>query len=156
MKSLKDNLVNVAINNAISNRTIRHFAVQKLEKQIHESVLNDQSLLFEEEKIDRYYFVSSVVRQVSKCLDRGFISKDVARRMVSVFMNDSFKINREAHLTDVKYEYEKKYGEYPPKFLVLSPEKACNLECVGCYASCSPGKSTHLDFELTRSLSDFI
>ena len=156
MKSLKNNLVNAAVNNAISNKTVRYIAVKKLEEQIRESILNDQSLLFYEEKLDRYYFVSSVVRQVSKCLDRKFISKDVALRMVKVFMSDSFKINRKAHLTDIKYEYEKKYGEYPPKFLVLSPEKACNLECVGCYASCSPGKSTHLDFELTRSLSDFI
>ncbi len=152
MKSLKKNLVNVAINNAISNKAVRYLAVQKLDRQIHESILNDESLLFEEEKLDRYYFVSSVVRQVSKCLDRGFISKDVARRMVSVFMSDSFKINREAHLTDVKYDYEKKYGEYPPKFLVLSPEKACNLECIGCYASCSPGKGAHLEFELARRI----
>ena len=152
MKSLKNNLVNAAVNNAISNKTVRYIAVKKLEEQIRESILNDQSLLFYEEKLDRYYFVSSVVRQVSKCLDRKFISKDVALRMVKVFMSDSFKINRKAHLTDIKYEYEKKYGEYPPKFLVLSPEKSCNLECVGCYASCSPGKSTHLDFELTRRI----
>ena len=152
MKSLKNNLVNAAVNNAISNKTVRYIAVKKLEGQIRESILNDQSLLFYEEKLDRYYFVSSVVRQVSKCLDRNFISKDVAQRMVKVFMSDSFKVNRDAHLTDIKYEYERKYGEYPPKFLVLSPEKACNLECVGCYASCNPGKGTHLDFELTRRI----
>jgi MoaA/NifB/PqqE/SkfB family radical SAM enzyme len=152
MKSLKDNLVNVVVNNAISNKAVRYLAVQTLDAQIHESILNDQSLLFLEEKLDRYYFVSSVVKQVSKCLDRKFIRKDVARRMVNVFMSDSFKVNRKAHLTDVKYEYEKKYGEYPPKFIVLSPEKACNLECVGCYASCSPGKGSHLNFELTRRI----
>ena len=152
MKSITENLVHVAINQAISNKTIRDLSVKKLDEKIYESITHDNSLLFKEEKLDRYYFVSAVVKQVSKCLDRGFISKDVARKMVRIFMNDSFKVNREAHLTDVKREYEKKYGEYPPKFLVLSPEKACNLECVGCYASCSPGKGTHLDFELTRRI----
>ncbi len=152
MKSITQNLVAGTINQAISNKVVRKLAVNKLDKKIYESILNDNSLLFHEEKIDRYYFVSSVVRQVSKCLDRNFISKDVARRMVEVFMSDSFKVNREAHLTDVKLDYEKKYGEYPPKFLVLSPEKACNLECLGCYASCSPGKGTHLDFDLSRRI----
>lgn len=152
MKSLKENLVAETINQAISNKVIRNMAVRKLDKQIFESITKDNSLLFEEEKLDRYYFVSAVVKQVSKCLDRGFISKNVARKMIEVFMSDSFKVNREAHLTDVKLEYQKKYGEYPPKFVVLSPEKACNLECVGCYASCSPGKGTHLDFGLTRRI----
>jgi MoaA/NifB/PqqE/SkfB family radical SAM enzyme len=152
MKSLKENLVAGTINQAISNKMIRDLAVKKLDKQIYESIHKDNSLSFQEEKTDRYYFVTSVVRQVSKCLDRGTISKDVARKMIDVFLSDSFKVNREAHLTDVKLEYEKKYGEYPPKFLVLSPEKACNLECVGCYASCSPGKGTHLDFELSQRI----
>ena len=152
MKSLKHNLAHVAINQAISNRTVRNIALKKLDEQVHDSILNDNSLLFHEEKLDRYYFVSSVIKQVYKCLDQGFIKKDVARKMVKVFMSDSFKINREAHLTNIKFDYEKKYGEYPPKFLVLSPEKACNLDCVGCYASCSPKESTHLDFELTRRI----
>lgn len=152
MKSITQNLVKSTINRAISNKTVRNLTVNKLDQKIHDTILKDGSLLFHEEKIDRYYFVSSVVKQVSKCLDRNFISKKVARKMVKVFMSDSFKVNREAHLTDVKREYEKKYGEYPPKFLVLSPEKSCNLECVGCYASCSPGKGIHLDFELSRKI----
>lgn len=152
MKSLIQNLIPEVVNQAITNKTVRKLAVKQLEKKIHESILNDNSLLFEEEKLDRYYFVSNVVKQVSYCLDKGYISKDVANKMVKVFMSDSFKVNREAHLTDVKREYGEKYGEYPPKFLVLSPEKACNLECVGCYASCKPGKTTHLEFSLTRRI----
>jgi hypothetical protein len=51
MKSLKNNLVNAAVNNAISNKTVRYIAVKKLEGQIRESILNDQSLLFYEEKL---------------------------------------------------------------------------------------------------------
>ncbi|MCK3683090.1 radical SAM/SPASM domain-containing protein [Maribellus sp. YY47] len=152
MKSLVQNLIPEVINQAISNKTVRKLAVRQLDKKIHDSILEDNSLLFEEEKLDRYYFVSNVVKQVSNCIDKGYISKNVARRMLKVFMSDSFKVNREAHLTDVKCEYKEKYNEYPPKFLVLSPEKACNLECVGCYASCTPGKGTHLDFTLTQRI----
>lgn len=152
MKNLKNNLLNVAIRQAISNKAVRNIALKKLDARVHVSILSDKSLLFQQEKYDRYYFVSAVLKQVSKCLDRGSISREVAQRMIKIFMNDSFKINREAHLTDTKYEYATKYGEYPPKFLVLSPEKACNLECVGCYASCGSRKSVHLDFDLSRRI----
>ncbi|MGV8093780.1 MAG: radical SAM/SPASM domain-containing protein [Mangrovibacterium sp.] len=152
MKSITQNFVPSAVNYALSSKILRQQVVKKLDKKIYKTVMNDPLILFEEEKKDRYYFVSSVVRQVGKCLDNGFISKDVAKRMLNVFISDSFKANREAHLNDVKRSYEKQYGEYPPKFLVLSPEKACNLECVGCYASCAPGKGTHLDFDLTRRI----
>jgi len=30
--------------------------------------------------------------------------------------------------------YEKKYGVFPPSFLVMSPSMCCNLRCIGCYA----------------------
>lgn len=152
MKSITQNLITSTINQAITNRIVRNMVVNKLDKKIHDTIINDHSLRFYEEKIDRYHFVSSVVKQVSNCLDRNFIRKSVARKMVKVFMSDSFKVNREAHLTDVKHEYKNNYGDYPPKFIVLSPEKACNLACTGCYASCSPSTSIHLDFELTRKI----
>ncbi|MEO0088448.1 MAG: radical SAM protein [candidate division WOR-3 bacterium] len=32
-------------------------------------------------------------------------------------------------------EWREKYGEGPPGFLVISPTKACNLRCYGCYAN---------------------
>jgi len=35
----------------------------------------------------------------------------------------------------IKEEWRKKYGEGPPGFLVISPTKACNLKCYGCYAN---------------------
>ncbi|MDR1535092.1 MAG: radical SAM protein [Planctomycetota bacterium] len=31
-------------------------------------------------------------------------------------------------------EYFRKYGEYPPFFLLISPSMACDLQCSGCYA----------------------
>jgi len=47
------------------------------------------------------------------------------------------------HREDLQ-EAEKKFaaqheGQEPPRFLVISPTKACNLRCQGCYASASSG-----------------
>jgi MoaA/NifB/PqqE/SkfB family radical SAM enzyme len=72
--------------------------------------------------------------------------------MVKVFVGDSYRPHKEDNLNDVKRAYKEKYGEYPPKFVVLSPGKACNLECVGCYASCIPGKGPQLDFATSRKI----
>ena len=35
---------------------------------------------------------------------------------------------------EIREEYFKKHGEYPPFFLAISPSMACNLRCFGCYA----------------------
>ena len=35
---------------------------------------------------------------------------------------------------DVREQYFKRHGEYPPFFLAISPSMACNLRCFGCYA----------------------
>ncbi|HHE47409.1 MAG TPA: radical SAM protein, partial [Candidatus Acetothermia bacterium] len=41
--------------------------------------------------------------------------------------------------------FKKKYGDYPPGFLVISPTRACNLNCKGCYAGTEEHPRT-LDF----------
>ena len=70
MKSLTKNLIPEVINQAISNKIVRKLAVRQLDKKIHDSIMEDQSLLFEEEKLDRYHFVSNVVKQVSNIPNR--------------------------------------------------------------------------------------
>jgi len=35
---------------------------------------------------------------------------------------------------DIRQEYFKRHGEYPPFFITISPSMACNLRCFGCYA----------------------
>ncbi len=35
---------------------------------------------------------------------------------------------------DIREEYFKRNGEYPPFFLAISPSMACDLRCFGCYA----------------------
>ncbi len=147
MKQLKHNLFSEAVNQIISNKMLRSLAVKQLDKQLHKSVFEDPLLQFEEEKLDRYHFLTSLMMQARKNLDRGYLKKDVVRKMVKVFVGDTWKPNRVDSLNEVKIAYQQKYGEYPPRFIVLSPEKACNLNCEGCYASCKPGRATHLDYD---------
>jgi MoaA/NifB/PqqE/SkfB family radical SAM enzyme len=47
--------------------------------------------------------------------------------------------------------YRKKYGFDTPGFLVISPSKACNLRCTGCYAD-SDEKVQTLDWDLVNQI----
>jgi MoaA/NifB/PqqE/SkfB family radical SAM enzyme len=68
-------------------------------------------------------------------IDRIFangLSQSVIRRTADIIA--------QAVLADGRYQlarsrFFESYGTYPPYFLTLSPGKACNLKCVGCYAS---------------------
>ncbi len=53
---------------------------------------------------------------------------DVSR---NIFVNGLFHKER---WHNTSREWREKYGEGPPGFLVISPTKACNLRCYGCYA----------------------
>lgn len=50
--------------------------------------------------------------------------------------------------------FEKEYGQKPPTFLLLSPSKACNLRCTGCYAD-STDQPQSLDWDtVDRMISE--
>ncbi len=41
--------------------------------------------------------------------------------------------------TEIAEQYEKKHGELPPQFLLMSPSMNCNLKCQGCWAEHQKG-----------------
>lgn len=52
---------------------------------------------------------------------------------------------------DIREDYFKRNGEYPPFFLAISPSMACNLRCFGCYAWKYP-KSKSLSKEKVQEI----
>ena len=150
--NLKDDLFKDSMCLAIHNKVMRKVAVKEMDKIIHKTIMNDDNPSYHAERVERYEFASALLRQAARNLDRDFISEEVAKKMVKVFIGDRFISSRKERLTDVHRQYKEKYGEYPPKFLVLSPGKACNLECDGCYASSGPSATEKLDFETTRRI----
>ena len=72
--------------------------------------------------------------------------------MVKVFVGDSYTPDRSKKTNGVKEEYHRKYGEYPPQFLVLSPGKGCNLKCTGCYAATDSYSTVALDFKTSQRI----
>lgn len=53
--------------------------------------------------------------------------------------------------TDKSVEFQQQYGFKTPSFLVISPSKACNLRCTGCYAD-SDANTLTLDWDLVDKI----
>ncbi len=149
---LKENLFKSSVNTIINTKLLRKAAIKKLDRFIFNSIMNDDSLAFRGEKIERYHFLTSLMKQASYNLDKGFIKPEVTRKMVNVFAGDTFNSKRLDNMQDTQIAFKEKYGDFPPKFLVLSPGKGCNLRCTGCYASSNSVNAEKLDFETSRRI----
>lgn len=150
MKSLKQNIFKEAVNQIIAKKVLRDIAVKQLDKYLYNNLKELGRQQLRQEKLDKYFFMTSIVNQVRKNLDKGVIRPAVMKKMAKVFVGDSFHVDRRKRLNPIKEAYREKYGDYPPQFLVLSPGKGCNLHCTGCYASSRSAKAEKLDFETAR------
>ncbi len=65
-------------------------------------------------------------------LARGQLGAPALRAMLRNLYSGVF-VHREG--TGAKQRFRARHGQNPPDFLVISPGKACNLRCRGCYAN---------------------
>ena len=152
MTYVKKSIFKEIVNQVISNKLLRGIAVNQLNKFLYSSLMEMVHEQLEQSKLDQYAFTSSIVDQARKNLDKGFIKTGVMKKMVQVFVGDSYSPDRYKKLNPVKEAYKEKYGEFPPQFLVLAPGKRCNLQCTGCYACADTANAEKLDFETSRRI----
>jgi MoaA/NifB/PqqE/SkfB family radical SAM enzyme len=152
MRSVKETIFKEMVNQVISNKILRSLAVKKLNKYLYNSIMNLKNEQLPEEREDQYAFSSSIVNQAKNNLDRGFLKPEVVKKMVKVFVGDSYSPDRSHKMNSGKENYKNTYGEYPPQFLVLSPGKGCNLRCTGCYAAVESLNGDFLNFEILHRI----
>ena len=152
MKTFKQTIFKEAVNQIINSRILRNMAVKQLDKYLYNSLMSMGRQQLEQEKLDQYAFMTSVVRRITANMDKGYIKPEVMKRMASVLVGDSYSPDRHKKLNPVKEAFREKYGDYPPQFLTLSPGKGCNLQCIGCYASSRAAQAEKLDYETTRRI----
>lgn len=152
MKSVRQSIFKEAVNQIISNKVLRGIAVKQMDKYLYNNLMSMGRQQLEQEKLDQYSFMTSIVNQIRKNLDKGFIKPKVMKKMAQVFVGDSYSPDRHQKLNPSKEAFKEKYGDYPPQFLVLSPGKGCNLHCTGCYASADSAIAEKLDFETSRRI----
>lgn len=152
MNNVGNSIFKEITNQVISNKVLRNIAVKQLNRFLYNSIM---AIVDEEPvqaKLDQYAFSAAIINQAKNNLDKGNIKPGVVKKMVRVFVGDSYTPDKNKKINPAKEAYKLQYGDYPPQFLVLSPTKSCNLHCTGCYASADPLDHTTLDFETSRRI----
>jgi MoaA/NifB/PqqE/SkfB family radical SAM enzyme len=75
---------------------------------------------------DEWLTLRGLAYSFDRAIRRGNISEVVLRSFIH-FAKARLRGN------PIREQFKKRYGDYPPGFLVLSPGRECNLHCKGCY-----------------------
>lgn len=94
---------------------------------------------------DKTIFSLAILHTVEKLLTEYKLSKETIEGLMGVLVRDQLvdKSIREKKGD----EFKAQYGEKQPSFLTISPSKACNLRCTGCYAD-SDASAAHLEWDV--------
>ena len=84
---------------------------------------------------DRTISSLALLRTVERLFTEYDLADNVSKRMFNVIVKDMML---DSWYSQVSKGFYEQHGEKPPSFLLISPSKACNLQCTGCYADSGP------------------
>jgi len=119
----------------INYRHLRKLLAKKFDDYIYKSMVTEDSQDLKEVAIKRYEFLSAMLACVMRNVDRGYISHEIIKKIVDVFVQNNLVGDEDQDYCQAVEKFKAKYGEYPPTFIVISPTQLCNLNCIGCYAN---------------------
>ena len=93
---------------------------------------------------DRTLIGLALVRTIERALVSNHYSTASLRCLFKVFIQ---KLVIEQGDSPIKDQFRAQRGVTPPTFLTISPSKACNLQCKGCYADSGP-EPLKLDWDI--------
>jgi len=81
---------------------------------------------------DQEAFALALLHTAERALTEYHLSRASLRGIFNILMRDLFLEKK--HREEVSQTFRNQYGYNQPSFLTISPSKACNLRCIGCYA----------------------
>lgn len=95
---------------------------------------------------DQADMVRAMFASGGRALDRGQIAPGMLRRLLRSFLSNVVLRRDDEAVRSAREFSERHGGQPPPTFLVISPTRACNLRCAGCYSS-SGSSARQLEWE---------
>ncbi len=146
---MKNNKIVVnALNEIVNQKQIRKILTKQLEKYIYKKTVTENTENLKKIQLKKYEFISAMLQCVVRNVDKGYISKQVIKKLIEVLVVNTFYKDENEKPANAADVFEKKYGERPPSFIVLSPTQRCNLKCVGCYASSNAKTTPTLPYDI--------
>ena len=117
-------------------RPLRNALLNRLRNQIHSGRLQPPPVPMPPGvRDDRMIMGLALIDTFERALDENQISR-VSLHKGASYMIESWLWGKGDSATMQRFRAE--YGTLPPNFLVISPGKGCNLQCIGCYADSGP------------------
>ena len=136
-----------------SNKSVRKIIASQIEKKIFQNLIGNTNKPLDNIKVRKFQWSRNLIRTVLKNYDKGIIAKESFLKLSKVIIEGAFQSNRKNY-EEAVLNYNNRYGIKPPSFLVISPTKACNLNCYGCYANSSHKTKEYLSFDLLEKIID--
>lgn len=151
LSSWKEEGLKLLIKGIMSTGMTRKLLQTEFERRLHNKFLNDDTFGRPRRmQEDKFLILRALLRSALRNIDKGYFSRQVAGRAIDTLVKGAFMHEAEKAMR----AYEKKYGYGPPSFLVISPTKACNLHCIGCYASSSAATKEKLPYDVVKRILD--
>ncbi len=129
----------------VSSGPVRKVFLKKFESWLYDSIINGNSFQRPRKvQEDKFHLLRALLYSAERNIERGYFSKTVARRIIDNLVKGAFMHSGK----DIEEKFKEKYGYGPPSFLVISPTKACNLHCIGCYAASGKAFKEKLPFDV--------
>jgi len=87
----------------------------------------------------------ALLESTRRAIAQGHLNRKVVGRLLRVFLVNTVMRQDEASAAAVEAFKDRHGGEGPPSLIVVSPTRACNLRCQGCYASAT-SQAEHLSW----------
>ncbi len=154
MLNVKENLINSPLpellNKVITNDALRGLAMKVAEKKSYEILVEKtDSPCPRKAQEEKFCILRNLLLAGDKATKNGNLSPEVRKKLLKLFIG---KVVLGGN--DNRRDFEKTYGYRPPGFLTISPGKACNLHCTGCYASSSASNPEKLDYAMVDRIID--
>ncbi|MGQ9694009.1 MAG: radical SAM/SPASM domain-containing protein [Thermodesulfobacteriota bacterium] len=151
------NLLPVLVEKALGSNTLQGIFLDHLENKMLDELRAsaDPRRPFQVLK-DQEDMALALIKSFRRALERRQISRLFLQGLLQNLLTLGILRERE-DLKAAEYRFAQRHeGQEPPRFLVISPTKACNLRCVGCYASADTRRGQELlEWELfDRILSE--
>ena len=131
----------------INQKHLRKLLAKKIDNYVYKSIVDEDTKDLQQVRLKRYQFLSAMLKCTFRNVNKGYISKEVIRNIVDVFVQSSL-IEGDYDYTWTVEKFEQKYGELPPTFIVFSPTQKCNLHCIGCYASSTSSTAATIPYPI--------
>lgn len=130
---------------AAANRALRGAAMGVLHSRLKERSLGDRGDSCPQGvKEEKYLMIRNLLAAAERALSGGDVAPSVRRGIFESFLKNTLM----GKGREKKKLFRELHGIDPPGFLTISPARACNLNCAGCYAGSSSRFTEKLPFDV--------